>query len=320
MFSTAITEMLGIRYPIIQGGMAWVARAELAAAVSNAGGLGIVGSITFNSGEELRAEIRRTKELTDRPFGVNITSYPAARPIPNDEFVAVVLDEAVSMVETSGSRPDKYMAAFKARGVRVFHKVGAVRHAVSAEKIGCDAIFALGFEAAGHTLMDDVTLFNLVPRMADTIGVPVIAAGGMSSGRQMAAALALGAAGIMMGTRFMATKESPIPDTIKAALVASHETDTAIILRTLRNQDRVLNGSVARRVTEMEARGAGLEELLTVIGGGTSERAILEGDLELGTMDCGQGVGLIHDVPTVAEVIEDIIREAESVLGQCPGS
>jgi len=320
MFSTAITEMLGIRYPIIQGGMAWVARAELAAAVSNAGGLGIVGSITFNSGEELRTEIRRTKELTDKPFGVNITSYPAARPIPNDEFVEVVLAEAVPMVETSGSRPDKYMAAFKEHGVRVFHKVGAVRHAVSAEKIGCDAIFALGFEAAGHTLMDDVTLFNLVPRMADTIGVPVIAAGGMSSGRQMAAALALGAAGIMMGTRFMATKESPIPDTIKAALVASHETDTAIILRTLRNQDRVLNGSVAWRVTEMEARGAGLEELLTVIGGGTSERAILEGDLELGTMDCGQGVGLIHDVPTVAEVIEDIIREAESVLGQCPGS
>ena len=320
MFSTAITEMLGIRYPIIQGGMAWVARAGLAAAVSNAGGLGIIGSITFNSGEELRSEIRKVKELTDKPFGVNITSYPAARPIPNDEFVEVVLDEAVPMVETSGNRPDKYMAAFKEYGVKVMHKVGAVRHAVSAEKIGCDAIFALGFEAAGHTLMDDVTLFNLVPRMADTIGVPVIASGGMSCGRHLVAALALGADGVMMGTRFMATKESPIPDSIKQALVGSRETDTAIILRSLRNQDRVLNGSVAQRVLEMEQRGAGLEELLTVIGGGTSESAILKGDLELGTMDCGQGVGLIHDVPSVSEVIENIIRDAETVLRTKMGS
>ena len=201
----------------------------------------------------------------------------------------------------------------KVINIKVIHKAGAARHAASAEKIGCDAILALGFEAAGHTSMDDVTLFNLVPRMVDTIGVPVIAAGGMSCGRHLVAALALGAAGIMMGTRFIATRESPVPQSIKDALVSSRETDTTIILRSLANQDRVLNGPLAQKVLEMEKSGAGLEELLTVIGGGTSERAIMQGDLGLGTMDCGQGVGLVQDIPSVREAIDNIIRDAVAV-------
>jgi len=313
MFKTKVTEMLGIEYPIIQGGMAWVGRAELVAAVSNTGGLGIIGSITFDSAEELRKEIHKTRRMTDKPFGVNITAYPAARPIPNDEFVEVVLEEGVPVVETSGRRPDQYMERFKKGNVKVIHKVGAVRHALSAQRIGCDAVLALGFEAAGHTLMDDVTLFNLVPRMVDSLTIPVIAAGGMADARSFVAALALGAEGIMMGTRFIATRECPAPQSIKEALVEARETDTVIILRSLANQDRVLNGKVAERVLEMERRGASLEELLTVIGGGTSKTAITQGDLSIGTMDCGQGVGLIDDIPTVKEVIDGIIDGAIAI-------
>ena len=313
MFKTKVTEMLGIEYPIIQGGMAWVGRAELVAAVSNTGGLGIIGSITFDSAEELRKEIRKTRRMTDKPFGVNITAYPAARPIPNDEFVEVVLEEGVPVVETSGRRPDQYMERFKKGNVKVIHKVGAVRHALSAQRIGCDAVLALGFEAAGHTLMDDVTLFNLVPRMVDSLTIPVIAAGGMADARSFVAALALGAEGIMMGTRFIATRECPAPQSIKEALVEARETDTVIILRSLANQDRVLNSKVAERVLEMERRGASLEELLTVIGGGTSKTAITQGDLSIGTMDCGQGVGLIDDIPTVKEVIDGIIDGAIAI-------
>ena len=313
MFKTKVTEMLGIEYPIIQGGMAWVGRAELVAAVSNTGGLGIIGSITFDSAEELRKEIHKTRRMTDKPFGVNITAYPAARPIPNDEFVEVVLEEGVPVVETSGRRPDQYMERFKKGNVKVIHKVGAVRHALSAQRIGCDAVLALGFEAAGHTLMDDVTLFNLVPRMVDSLTIPVIAAGGMADARSFVAALALGAEGIMMGTRFIATRECPAPQSIKEALVEARETDTVIILRSLANQDRVLNGKVAERVLEMERRGASLEELLTVIGGGTSKTAITQGDLSIGTMDCGQGVGLIHDIPTVKEVIDGIMDGAMAI-------
>ena len=313
MFKTKVTEMLGIEYPIIQGGMAWVGRAELVAAVSNTGGLGIIGSITFDSAEELRKEIHKTRRMTDKPFGVNITAYPAARPIPNDEFVEVVLEEGVPVVETSGRRPDQYMERFKKGNVKVIHKVGAVRHALSAQRIGCDAVLALGFEAAGHTLMDDVTLFNLLPRMVDSLTIPVIAAGGMADARSFVAALALGAEGIMMGTRFIATRECPAPQSIKEALVEARETDTVIILRSLANQDRVLNGKVAERVLEMERRGASLEELLTVIGGGTSKTAITQGDLSIGTMDCGQGVGLIDDIPTVKEVIDGIIDGAVAI-------
>jgi len=313
MFKTKVTEMLGIEYPIIQGGMAWVGRAELVAAVSNTGGLGIIGSITFDSAEGLRKEIHKTRRMTDKPFGVNITAYPAARPIPNDEFVEVVLEEGVPVVETSGRRPDQYMERFKKGNVKVIHKVGAVRHALSAQRIGCDAVLALGFEAAGHTLMDDVTLFNLVPRMVDSLTIPVIAAGGMADARSFVAALALGAEGIMMGTRFIATRECPAPQSIKEALVEARETDTVIILRSLANQDRVLNGKVAERVLEMERRGASLEELLTVIGGGTSKTAITQGDLSIGTMDCGQGVGLIHDIPTVKEVIDGIMDGAMAI-------
>jgi len=313
MFKTKVTEMLGIEYPIIQGGMAWVGRAELVAAVSNTGGLGIIGSITFDSAEGLRKEIHKTRRMTDKPFGVNITAYPAARPIPNDEFVEVVLEEGVPVVETSGRRPDQYMERFKKGNVKVIHKVGAVRHALSAQRIGCDAVLALGFEAAGHTLMDDVTLFNLVPRMVDSLTIPVIAAGGMADARSFVAALALGAEGIMMGTRFIATRECPAPQSIKEALVEARETDTVIILRSLANQDRVLNGKVAERVLEMERRGASLEELLTVIGGGTSKTAITQGDLSIGTMDCGQGVGLIDDIPTVKEVIDGIIDGAIAI-------
>jgi len=314
MLKTRVTEMLGIQYPIIQGGMAWLGVAELVAAVSNAGGLGIIGSVTFQTAEELRNEIRKTRKLTDKPFGVNITMLPAMRILPTDDYVRVVAEEGIPVVETSGSSPDQYMDVLKRANVKVIHKVGAVRHARTAERIGCDAVIALGFEAAGHPLMDDVTLWNLVPRMVDTVNIPVIAAGGISSPRQVVAALALGAEGVMMGTRFMVTRESLAHHNIKQALVDANETDTVMIQRSIRNQTRVFRNKAAEQVLEMESRGASLEELLTVIAGERGRNALMTGDVDGGTTTCGQGIGLIQSVPTVAQVIDSIVTGAEALL------
>lgn len=316
MLKTRVTKLLGIQHPIIQGGMAWLGTAELVAAVSNAGGLGIIGSVTFPTPEELRKEIRKTRKLTDKPFGVNITMLPAMRILPTDGYVQVVVEEGIPVVETSGSSPEKYMDTFKKANVKVMHKAGAVRHARTAERIGCDAVIALGFEAAGHPLMDDVTLWNLIPRMVDALTIPVIAAGGTSDPRQIVAALALGAEGVMMGTRFMVTRESVAHKNIKQALIKATEADTVMIQRSIKNQTRVYRNKAAEQVLEMEARGASLEELLTVISGERGRNAIFTGDIDGGTMTCGQGIGLIQSAPTVKEVIDSLVTGAEALLSK----
>lgn len=314
MLKTRLTELLGIEYPIIQGGMAWLGIAELVSAVSNAGGLGIIGSVTFPKPEELRNEIRKTRKLTDKPFGVNITMLPAMRILPTDGYVQVVVEERIPVVETSGASPEQYMDTFKKANIKVIHKVGVVRHARTAERIGCDAVFALGFEGAGHPMMDDITLWNLIPRMVDAVTIPVIAAGGISDPRQIVAALALGAEGVMMGTRFMVTRESVAHENIKQALINATEADTVIIQRSIENQTRVFRNKAAEQVVEMEARGASLEELMTVISGERGRNALMTGDVDGGATTCGQGVGLIHDAPTIKEVIDGLVTEAEALI------
>ncbi|MDY6916438.1 MAG: nitronate monooxygenase [Chloroflexota bacterium] len=316
MLKTRITEMLGIQYPIVQGGMAWLAVAELVSAVSNAGGLGIIGSVSFSTPEELRQEIRKTRELTDKPFAVNITMLPAMREIPNDGFVQIAIEEGVKIFETSGSPPTDYIDAFKQAGAKVMHKVGRVRHARSAERMGCDAVIAVGFEGAGHPLMDDITLWNLIPRMADAVSIPVLAAGGSSDARQLVAALALGADAVFMGTRFMVTQESVAHPDFKQALVNATEMDTCMIQRSIQNQTRVLKNKAAEQVLAMELRGTTLEELVPFISGQRGRSALLTGHVNAGTMTCGQGVGLIHSIPTVKEVIEDMVNGAEALLQQ----
>lgn len=314
MLKTKVTELLGIQYPIIQGGMAWLGVAELVAAVSNAGGLGIIGSVTFPTPEELRNEIHKTRKLTDKPFGVNITMLPAIRELPNDGFVQVVVEEGVPVVETAGRSPEHYIDVLKKANVKIMHKVGAVRHARTAERIGCDAVIAVGFEGAGYPLMDDITLWNLIPRMADEVTIPVLAAGGTTNHRQLVAALALGADAVYMGTRFMLTQESLAHPDIKKAFINATETDTVMIQRSIKNQTRVLKNKPSEKVLEMEARGASLEELITVISGQLGRNALLDGDINGGTLSCGQGVGLIQSAPTVREVIESMVAGAEALI------
>ena len=316
MFETRVTELFGIKYPIIMGGMGNIGAAELVAAVANAGGIGFLGSIRFSSGEELRQEIRKTRTLTDKPFGVNISMLPAARPIPNEEFVDVIIEEGVSAVETAARSPEPFIERLKKANVRVIHKVSSVRHALTAQRLGCDAVYALGFEAGGHPLMDDVTLWNLVPRMVDALDIPVVAAGGISDARQFVAALALGAEGVMMATRFVVTQECCAHQNIKERLVQATERDTVMIQRSIGNQTRVLRNEPARKVEEMENRGASLEELLTVIGGEHSMRAMEEGDVDTGIITCGQGIGLIQKIPTVREVIDSMVNEAAVLLSK----
>jgi len=318
MFKTRVTEMLGIEHPIIMGGLAWIGRAELVAAVSNAGGLGIIASITFTTGEELRQEIHKTRKLTDKPFGVNITRLPAVHESPWEQFVNVVVEERVPMVETSGSSPESFIDRLKKANVKVIQKVGAVRHARSAERLGCDAVFTLGFEGAGHPTMEDVTMLNLLPRMVDAVKIPVIACGGIADARQFLAALALGAEGVMMGTRFMLTKESLTHPNTKKAMVEAKETDTVVIQRSIGTQTRVLRNKHAEKILEMEGRGASLEELLPVISGELGQNAMLKGNVDGGVLMCGQGIGLMNEMLTVKEVIDNMINEATALLkGMC---
>jgi len=318
MFQTRVTEMLGIEHPIIMGGMGSIGRAELVAAVSNAGGLGIIGSITFTTGEELRQEIHKTRKLTDKPFGVNITRLPAVHESPWEQFVNVVVEERVPMVETSGSSPQPFIERLKKANVKVIQKVGVVKHARSAERLGCDAVFTLGFEGAGHPTMEDVTMLNLLPRMVDAVNIPVIACGGIADARQFLAALAMGAEGVMMGTRFMLTKESLTHPNTKKAMVEAKETDTMIIQRSIGTQTRVLRNKHAEKVLEMEGRGASLEELLPVISGELGRNAMLTGDVDSGILASGQGIGLINEMLTVKEVIDNMINGAAALLkGMC---
>jgi nitronate monooxygenase len=313
MFKTKITEMFGIQYPIIQGGMFWVSKAELAAAVSNAGGLGILSSSNLSAAEELREEIWKTKSLTDKPFGVNFPFLPTVRPTDTEKFVDVVLDEGVKIVETAGRSPEPYMKQFKDGGIKVIHKVPAVRFAQTAERVGVDAIAILGCEGGGHIGLEYVSSAVLLPQAVQSLKLPVIAAGGFGDAHGFVAALAMGAEGVLMGTRFMASKESPVHPGVKEWLINAKEADTMLIQQSIRNTARVIRNKPAEKTLEMEQKGAPLEELLPVITGLKEKKLFETGDLDAGVMHCGQVVGLIQEIPTVKEIIDGIISGAKSI-------
>ena len=315
MFETRITELLGIKYPIIQGGMIWLSRAELAAAVSNAGGLGIITSASLANKEELRDELRKAKSLTNKPIGVNIELGPTVRSMDTEEFIDVVIDEGVRIVETSGRSPEPYMKQLKQGKVKVVHKApGGVRFAQTAEEVGCDAVSIIGYECGGHPGPDDTSSLVLVRATVNAVKIPVIAGGGFADAHGFVAALALGADGLLMGTRFIMTKESPAHPRFKEWLVRSKETDTFITQRSIGSMARTLRSELSLRVLEMERQGATLEELLTITSGENQRRAYIEGDIEGGLADAGQVVGLINDIPSVKEVIDGIIQGAEEII------
>ena len=316
MFKTKVTEMLNIEYPIIQGGMQWVSRAELVSAVSNAGGLGILSALTFSSPEQLAAEIRKTKELTDKPFGVNLTILPTLRPINYDAYIDAILQEGVRILETAGRSPEPYMEQLKKAGAKVIHKCTAVRFARTAQRVGCDVVSIDGFECAGHPGEEDVTSLILIPRTVDSVDIPVIACGGFGDGRGLVAALALGASGVAMGTRFLASQEAPVHPQVKQWLVQSSERDTMLVQRSLRNTGRVLRNATAERVSELEKQGATLEELAPLLSGERGLEVYKTGELDRGLVACGQVVGLIQHIPTVKQLIEDIIHEAEEIVSR----
>lgn len=313
MFKTRITELLGIKYPIIAGGMHLLSRAELVAAVSNAGGLGILASTTFETKEELREEIRKTKSLTDKPFGVNLNLFPMMRPRSVEEDIDLFIDEGVEIVESSGASPEPYMPRLKEAGVKIIHKVPAVRFAQKAESVGVDAVTIVGFECAGHPGMDDVTSLILVPLTVDAVKIPVVAGGGFCDARSFVAALALGADGVVMGTRFVATHECIVHPKIKEWLVKAKETDTTLIDRSIGLPMRVIKNKQAEKALEMDKRGASLEELLPVISGALGRKAWLEGDIDAGVVSLGMAVGRIHEILSVKEVIDGIIKEAKAI-------
>jgi NADH:quinone reductase (non-electrogenic) len=315
---TRITEMFGIEHPIIQGGMHFVGFAELAAAVSSAGGLGIITGLTQQTPELLAKEIARCRNMTDKPFGVNLTFLPAFAKPPYPEYIRAIIEGGVKVVETAGRNPEPYMPHLKAAGIKVIHKCTSVRHSLKAEAIGCDAVSVDGFECGGHPGEDDVPNFILLPRAAEELKIPFVASGGMADGRSLVAALALGAEGINMGTRFIATKEAPVHENVKKAIVAASELDTRLIMRGLRNTERVLNNAGVARVLEIEREKGGslaVTDLIDQIAG-VYPKVMIDGDMEAGAWSCGMVAGLIHDVPTVKELIDRIMREADSLINQ----
>jgi nitronate monooxygenase len=306
---TRVSEMLGIRYPIVQGGMMWVGRAELASAVSNAGGLGVLTALTQPSPEALATEIRRCREMTDQPIGVNLTILPTATPPPYEAYLDVVIASGVRVLETAGNNPKAFIDKAKAAGVTIVHKCTSVRHALSAERNGVDIVSIDGFECAGHPGEDDVPGLILIPLAAGRLNIPIIASGGIADGRGFAAALMLGAEGINMGTRFCATKEAPIHDRIKQMMVDRTERDTNLIFRTLKNTGRVLKNSVSDQVVAMERRPGGVEfgEIQPLVRGARGRQALETGDPDGGLVWGSQVVGLIDDIPTCAELIQRMV-------------
>ncbi len=313
---TAITDMFGIRHPVIQGGMHFVGLAELASAVSNAGGLGIITGLTQKTPELLAKEIARCRDMTDKPFGVNLTFLPAFTAPPYPEYIAAIVEGGVKIVETAGRSPEQYIPALKAAGIKVIHKCTSVRHSLKAQRIGCDAVSVDGFECGGHPGEDDIPNFILLPRAADELKIPFVASGGMADGRSLVAALALGADGMNMGTRFIATKEAPVHDNVKQAILKASELDTRLIMRGLRNTERVLNNKSVDEILSIEReKGAALtiEDIRERVGG-VYPRIMREGDLDAGAFSCGMVAGLVYDIPTVAELIDRIMRQAEALI------
>lgn len=316
MIKTRITEMFGVETPIVMGGMTGVGYGELVAAVANAGALGFITAHMFPSAEALEAEINKTRSLTDKPFGVNLTLLPSLNPIPYDEYRRAIIESGIKIVETAGRAPVDHLPDFKANGVKVIHKCTSVRHSLSAVKHGVDVISIDGFECAGHPGEDDVTLMVLLPATVDQVDIPVIASGGMADGRSLIAALALGAEGVNMGTRFMATRESAIHENVKQKLVENTERDTILMNRTLRNTARVARNAVSEEVVRIQQDATKTIEDVRELVSGARGRAnvLIGGDTDGGIWSAGQSQGLIHDIPTCAELVKRIMTQAEDII------
>lgn len=315
MISTRFTETFGIEHPIVQGGMQHVGVAELVAAVADAGALGFLTALTQPSPEALTREIARTRGMTDRPFGVNLTILPTLKPVPYEEYAQAVVESGIAIVETAGNNPQPFLPRFKAAGIKVIHKCTSVRHAVKAETIGCDAVSIDGFECAGHPGEDDIPGLVLIPCAADRVSIPMIASGGFGDARGLVAALALGADGMNMGTRFMATREAPVHEDIKRQLVAATERDTALIFRSLRNTARVFRNAVSDEVRAIEAAGgATIDDIKHLVSGERGRQALESGDADAGIWSAGMVAGLIRDVPTCRELVGRIVREAAAII------
>jgi len=314
--------MLGIEHPVVQGGMQWVGLAELASAVSNAGGLGIITALTQPTPGDLLKEIERCREMTDKPFAVNLTILPTIKPVPYDDYAQAIVDSGVKIVETAGRNPEPYLPRFKAAGIKIIHKCTSIRHSLKAQKIGCDMVSVDGFECAGHPGEDDITNLILLPLAARRLKIPFLASGGFGDGRGLAAALALGADGINMGTRFMATKEAPIHQNVKQKMVDASELDTSLIYRTLRNTARVFKNSVAEQVLEIEAQPGQtkFEDIQPLVQGLKGRELFDDGDLDKGIWSAGMVVGLIDDIPSCEELITRIVDEAEEIIQQRLGN
>jgi nitronate monooxygenase len=313
---TRITELFSIQHPIIQGGMHYVGFAELAAAVSNAGGLGVITGLTQRTPDLLANEIRRCRDLTDKPIGVNLTFLPMVSSPDYPGYIQAIIEGGIKVVETAGNNPQKWLPTLQDAGVKVIHKCTSVRHALKAQAIGCDAVSVDGFECGGHPGEDDVPNFILLPRAADELKIPFVASGGMADGRSLVAALALGADGINMGTRFIATLEAPVHENVKKAIVAASELDTRLVMRPLRNTERVLNNTAVERLLEKErtlGQTLKFEDIIEEVAG-VYPRIMQEGIMDAGVWSCGMVAGLIHDVPTVKQLIDRIMAEAETII------
>lgn len=312
---TRITELLGSRYPIIQGGMQHVGKAELAAAVSNAGAFGILTALTQPSPEDLEKEIKRCRELTDQPFGVNLTLLPTIKPVPYEEYARAAIENGIKVIETAGRNPEPFLPLFKQHGVKVIHKCTSVRHALKAEKIGVDAVSVDGFECAGHPGEDDIPNLVLLPAAHRALSIPMVASGGIGTGAQMAACFALGAEGINMGTRFLATQEAPVHDNIKAAIVAGSELDTSLIFRPLRNTARVYKNKVAVNVNQIEkeaGKDIEFEMIRELVAGVKGKQAMETGEIDYGIWTSGMVQGLIDSIPSCAELVESIVADCRA--------
>lgn len=316
MLNTRFTDMFGSRHPLCCGGMTHVGRAPFVAAVCEAGVLGFLTALTQPSPEALQKEIASVRDATDQPFGVNITILPTLKPVSYEEYIDAALDAGVTIIETAGNNPQRFLPRIRAAGAKIIHKCTSARHAVKAQTIGCDAIAIDGFECAGHPGEDDVPGLVLIPIVAEKITIPMIASGGFADGRGLVAALALGADGINMGTRFMITREAGIHDRVKEAAIQATELDTQLILRSFRNTARFFRNSVTQQIAELEARPGGvtIKELAPLVAGAEGRKLLDDGDLEAGIWSAGQVLGLIHDIPEVGALVEKIMAEAEDIL------
>jgi nitronate monooxygenase len=316
---TRITELFQIQHPVIQGGMHHVGFAELAAAVSNAGGLGIITGLTQPTPEDLAREIARCREMTDKPFGVNLTFLPSFKAPPYPEYIQAIVEGGVTVVETAGRSPEQYMPTFKAAGIKVIHKCTSVRHALKAEKIGCDAVSVDGFECGGHPGEDDIPNFILLPLAADALKIPFVASGGMADGRSLVAAMALGAEGMNMGTRFMATTDAPVHADVKQALVDADERQTRLIMRDLRNTERVMKNAAVDeiiRIEQLKGDRVSIDDIRHLVTGVQGRKVLQDGEMDAAAWSCGMVTGLIHDIPSCEALIGRIMDEAETIVRQ----